>query len=125
MEFSKEQMNKAKLAKSADELLELANKDGIVMTKDQAEKYFKQLNTTELSDDDLDSVAGGKETYYGDYYQGQKVKLIVEVMGGRVAVIGTINSGWEDNGKWCYSITYELWGCSHHTNMYEDQIEAY
>ena len=56
-----EMIEKAKVAKSADELLELAKENGVEMTADEAATYFAQLNpkSGELSDDDLDNVAGG------------------------------------------------------------------
>ena len=56
-----EMIEKAKAAKSAEELLELAKENGVEMTVDEAATYFAQLNPTsgELSDDDLDAVAGG------------------------------------------------------------------
>lgn len=52
--------NKAKQAKSAEDLLTLAKENGIEITEDEAKAYFEQLNKSgELSDDELDSVAGG------------------------------------------------------------------
>ena len=59
--FTPEMIEKAKAAKSAEELLEVAKAGGIEMTADEAATYFAQLNpqSGELNDDDLDSVAGG------------------------------------------------------------------
>ena len=56
-----EMIEKAKVAKSAEELLELAKANGVEMTADEAATYFAQLNpkSGELDDDDLDAVAGG------------------------------------------------------------------
>ena len=56
-----EMIEKAKAAKSAEELLELAKENNVEMSADEATIYFAQLNPTsgELSDDDLDNVAGG------------------------------------------------------------------
>jgi len=56
-----EMIEKAKAAKSAEELLELAKANGVEMTSDEAKSYFAQLNpkSGELDDDDLDNVAGG------------------------------------------------------------------
>ena len=56
-----EMIEKAKAAKSAEELLEIAKANNIEMTADEAATYFAQLNpkSGELSDDDLDNVAGG------------------------------------------------------------------
>ena len=49
------------VAKSAEELLELAKANGVEMTADEAAAYFAQLNpkSGELDDDELDAVAGG------------------------------------------------------------------
>ena len=56
-----EMIEKAKAAKSAEELLALAKENNIEMTPDEAVTYFAQLNpkSGELNDDDLDNVAGG------------------------------------------------------------------
>ena len=56
-----EMIEKAKIAKSAEELLELAKANGMEITADEAATYFAQLNpkSGELDDDDLDNVAGG------------------------------------------------------------------
>ena len=51
---------KAKAAKSAEELLELAGANGIELTEGEAETYFAQLNANgAVSDEELDVVAGG------------------------------------------------------------------
>ena len=56
-----EMIEKAKAAKTAEELLALAKENNVEMTADEAKTYFAQLNpkSGELSDDDLDNVAGG------------------------------------------------------------------
>jgi endogenous inhibitor of DNA gyrase (YacG/DUF329 family) len=56
-----EMIEKAKEAKSAEELLELAKENNVEMTADEAKTYFAQLGpkSGELDDDDLDAVAGG------------------------------------------------------------------
>ena len=56
-----EMIEKAKAAKSAEELLEVAKANGVEMTADEAATYFAQLNpqSGELDDDDLDGVSGG------------------------------------------------------------------
>ena len=56
-----EMIEKAKAAKSAEALLEIAKANGADMTADEAKTYFAQLNpkSGELDDDDLDAVAGG------------------------------------------------------------------
>ena len=60
MNISKELLEKAKAAKSAEELLALAKNEGIELTAEQAAKAFAELNKSgELSDEELDNVAGG------------------------------------------------------------------
>ena len=56
---------KAKAAKSAQELLELAKANNVELTEEEAKTYFEQLNANgAVSDDELDVVAGGcGETY--------------------------------------------------------------
>ena len=64
--FAKEMIDKAKAAKSVEEILELASANGVEMTEDEAKSYFAQLNPKcgELDDDDLDNVSGGCGTQY-------------------------------------------------------------
>ena len=59
--MNQELVNKARKAESVEELLALAKENGIELTNEQAKEYFAQLNPTkgELSDDELDAVAGG------------------------------------------------------------------
>ena len=59
--LTSEMIEKAKEAKSAEELLELAKENNVEMTADEAATYFAQLGpkSGELDDDDLDNVAGG------------------------------------------------------------------
>ena len=59
--FTPEMIEKAKSAKSAEELFEIAKAGGVEMTADEAATYFAQLNpkSGELDDDALDGVAGG------------------------------------------------------------------
>ena len=74
-----EMIEKAKVAKSADELLEIAKQSGVEMTEDEAATYFAQLNpkSGELDDDDLDSVAGGAicKEYDGNTDIGKTVRI--------------------------------------------------
>ena len=56
----KELIAKAKEAKSAEELLSLARENNIELTREQAKEYYDRLHATgELTDDDLEKVAGG------------------------------------------------------------------
>ena len=60
MNISKELLKKAKTAKTAEELLEMAKAENIELSAEQAAKAFAELNKSgELSDEELDNVAGG------------------------------------------------------------------
>ena len=61
MELSNELLAKARAAKSPEELLAMAKENGIELTEEEAKAYFDQLHPQvgELSDDELDNVAGG------------------------------------------------------------------
>ena len=60
MKLTKELIEKAKTAKSAEELLAMAKAENINFTAEEAAKAFAELNKTgELSDEELDNVAGG------------------------------------------------------------------
>ena len=56
-----EMLVKAKKAKTPEELLAIANENGVELDEEGAKAYFEQLHqsTGELSDDELDEVAGG------------------------------------------------------------------
>ena len=62
MKFSNEMIEKAKTAKTAEELLAMAKAEKIELTEEEATKAFAELNKNgELSDEELDNVAGGCE----------------------------------------------------------------
>ena len=55
-----ELIEQAKKAESVEALLALAKENNVILTAEQAENLFAEWHTTrELSDDELDSVAGG------------------------------------------------------------------
>ena len=58
-DFSAEMIQKAKVAKSAGELFELAKAEGLDITEDEARKYFEQINLHTLDEELLDMVSGG------------------------------------------------------------------
>ena len=57
--FTKEQIAMAKQCKTPEELIELAKKAGIELTKEQAEAYLDEMENKELDQEILDKVAGG------------------------------------------------------------------
>ena len=74
-----EMIEKAKAAKTADELLEIAKENNVEMTAGEAATYFAQLNpkSGEIDDDDLDNVAGGAmcKEYDGNTDVGKTVRI--------------------------------------------------
>ena len=80
MNVSKELLEKAKTAKKAEELIEMAKAENIELSAEQAAKAFAELNKSgELSDEELDNVAGGCAGPYqsGDtplFNSGDRVK---------------------------------------------------
>ena len=50
---------KAMQCETADELIALANSEGIELTKEEAEAYLAELEDFELDSDVLQKVAGG------------------------------------------------------------------
>lgn len=53
-------LEKAKQAKSLEELCKLARENGVALSEREAAEYFKRLHKSgELSDEELDNVAGG------------------------------------------------------------------
>ncbi len=63
MELDEKMLEKAKNAKSVEELLSLAKENGIELTVEEAKTYFAKLNAKsgELADDELDDVSGGEK----------------------------------------------------------------
>ena len=82
---------KAKEAKSAEQLLEIAKENSVELTEEEAKIYFEQLNANvALSDDDLDAVSGGSDCPVGKdkYFDiGEKVKIKCTKCGWKVGVI--------------------------------------
>lgn len=61
LEINEEIIAKAKQVKSVEELIALAKEHDFELTQEEAGEYFEALNqrTGELSDEELDNVAGG------------------------------------------------------------------
>lgn len=63
--LTNEIIEKARSAKSPEELIDIAKENNIELTEDEAKKYFAGLNpqSGELSEDELDNVSGGNHCY--------------------------------------------------------------
>ena len=59
-ELTKEQIEKAMACKTAEELMALARREGVELTKDEAEAYLAETEDVELSDAELQQAAGGE-----------------------------------------------------------------
>ena len=60
MNITPELIESAKKAKSIEELLTLAKENGFELSEEEAKAYYEQFHKTgEMSDDELDNVAGG------------------------------------------------------------------
>ncbi len=63
MEMNNEILQKAKDAKSAQELMDIAKESNVEMTEESAQAYFELLNersaSGELPDTELENVSGG------------------------------------------------------------------
>lgn len=66
MKESADFLFKAKSAQTPDEIFALARENNVEMTAGEANALFFELHPGELSDDDLDAVAGGAGTYAED-----------------------------------------------------------
>ena len=58
-EITKEMVEKVMQCETADELIALANSEGIELTKEEAEAYVAELEDFDLDSDVLQKVAGG------------------------------------------------------------------
>ena len=127
MKLTREMMEKAKTAKSMQELLEMAKAENIELSAEEAEKAFEKLNKSgELSDDELDNVSAGC------YESGDTPKFSVGqhvgVCAGRghapariLSVSDKKHDGWCRNEKWIYSIKFDQGG-EIRNDVYEDNI---
>ena len=60
MNFTPEQIAKAKAAKTAEELLALAKENGMELSEEEAKNLFAKLHAEgELADEELSNVSGG------------------------------------------------------------------
>ena len=96
-----ELLEKAGQAKSADELIALAEENGSELTGEQAAAYFERLHGSgELSDEELDNVSGG----CGDYSYKRTSMTCMKCQKNIVSVTNKkTGEKWCECGcgKWC------------------------
>ena len=74
-EITKEQIVKAMQCKTVDELMELAEAEGVAITKEEAEAYMAELADVELEGKELKNVAGGD-----CYHSARRTAMIVHMI---------------------------------------------
>ena len=116
MNISKELLEKAKTAKSAEELLELAKAENIELTAEQAKEYFATIHASgELSDEELDNVAGGcsppdpPKYNIGDYVQYYYQYEIGWTRYAKSTTCSIIEDIKEDGSTWMYKLKDGSW----------------
>lgn len=103
MQFSKELIEKASAAASAEDLLEIAKADGIELSAEEAEQYFEFLHSSgSLSEEELERVAGGKGNPPPKYKIGQRVRYIAGAFAFHGEIVGATYS--ESYGTWKYMV---------------------
>ena len=120
MNISKELIEKAKTAKSAEELLEMAKAENIELNAEEAAQALAKMNKNgELSDEELDNVAGGCGRDYepsGDtpkYHVGDRLAMVHPVIGRSIAVKVTYVSSVKSCMNGVNVFTYNTEGVYH------------
>ena len=116
MNITKELFEKAKTAKSAEELLAMEKAENIEISAEEAAKAFAELNKTgELSDEELDNVAGGcspsdpPKYNIGDYVQYYYQYEIGWTRYAKSTTCSIIEDIKEDGSTWMYKLKDGSW----------------
>lgn len=103
MKLTAEQLMKARSAKSAEELMELAKADGIEVTEEQATEQFTMLHSEgELADNELNNVSGGgcgggdglSEPFF-KFKEGSRVRVKSGTYGGKTGTVTKVEQDGE------------------------------
>ena len=62
-EITKEMLEKAQQCKTAQELMKLAEENGVELSADEAEAFIDELADVELDEETLNLAAGGEKVY--------------------------------------------------------------
>ena len=116
MNISKELIEKAIQAKTAEELIEMAKAENIELSAEQAAKAFAELHKAgELSDEELDNVSGGcspsapPKYHVGDYvkyYYQYEFTWTYECTATGTSIIEDIKA---DGSTWMYKLEAGSW----------------
>ena len=113
MKLSIELIENAKKCSSVEELLAIAEKNGMKLTEEEAKAYFDLLHpqTGELSDSELDNVSGGCGGGYDagrphpQFAVGETVLYIHSWLGAtRITATGKVVKRNYENGAWYYTL---------------------
>ena len=105
MNFTPEQVAKAKTAKSIEELLTCSSEIGLRLSEDEAKYYFEQWNKQgELSDEELDNVTGGATCIERHFYSDDPPYWMITTCYNRCPLFAV-----RDNSL--YFETKECWNC--------------
>ncbi len=125
MGLNSELLEKAKQAGTAEEILSLAKENGVELTEEEAKEYFEQLHRSgELSDEELDNVAGG-----GCHKKDGRLIVTIKhscpyfscIICGKSETHfhADTKSYWYPSCEVCRHMSYEkgLWLCNNENNM--------
>ena len=105
-EVTNEMRERAAQAKSAEELMKLAEEYGLCLTEDEAQKAQQFLSNGEMSDDELAMVSGGKGRPGAKYKVGQRVRTYHkdDYYNGTVKSVNFVDL----QGAWYYLIQFDM-----------------
>lgn len=102
MKFKAEQLEKAKLAKSADELLALARENSVELTEEEAKLHFALWHQEEaLADEELDNVNGGSQCKGGKTYSSDPPYELIVTSGNSCPAYARAEG--HSGGSTCYT----------------------
>ena len=106
-ELTDEMMEKVKQAESAEEILKLAEEYGISLTEDDVKQVQAFMSEGEMTEDELESVAGGKGKPDPKYKVGQRVKAFHSSYTYQAGTI-TAAKFIELQNSWYYTIQLDI-----------------
>ena len=108
MEFTYELITKAKAAKSVEELLTLAEENGVSLTREEAETAFAQLHQEAvngaLSDEELENVSAGSSCRNNRTYSSDPPYYLITTAWNSCkscTIGGKLSDGYCKDCAWC------------------------
>ena len=117
MDITKEQLEKAAKCETVEEFMELAKAEGFDITEEQAKLFFAATRTDmkELSDDELDNVAGGAFKKNGSWYSSDYHHYLITTWGNTCSLYEEKTVGL---GRTCFT-------CIHRNNFEHNPAVTY